>query len=119
MGDLSVSEIFTQLQVAEVERYEQQTNTNEPQEQPAALTVSADDFSALEERIVRTVEMVKRERQGRIAAEERALHAETELSEQAPRIEALERELHVLKSERDQVRHRVERLLGQLDALQL
>jgi len=112
-----MSEIFSQLQVAELERFEQQDVSK--QEEPIALTVSADDFSALEDRIVRAVEMVKRERQGRIAAEERAEQAEVELRQTTPRIESLERELITLKNERDHVRQRVERLLGQLDALQL
>jgi FtsZ-binding cell division protein ZapB len=111
-----MSEIFSELQGAEFERRQQDTNASEP---PAALTVSADDFSALEQRIVRAVEMVKRERQVRIAAEERAAHMESELHEQAPRIEQLEKELHALKGERDHVRQRVERLLGQLDALEI
>jgi FtsZ-binding cell division protein ZapB len=112
-----MSEILSQLQVAEIERFDQQTSRKE--DAPAALTVSADDFSALEDRIVRAVEMVKRERQGRIAAEERAEHAENELRETTPRIESLEQEVNTLKGERDHVRQRVERLLGQLDALQL
>lgn len=111
-----MSEIFTQLQVAELERFEQQATKKDD---PIALTVSADDFSALEDRIVRAVEMVKRERQGRMAAEERAKQAEIELLQAAPRIESLERELNTLRNERDHVRQRVERLLGQLDALQL
>jgi hypothetical protein len=111
-----MSEIFTQLQVGELERFEQQTIK---EDDPVSLTVSADDFSALEDRIVRAVEMVKRERLGRIAAEERATQAETELRETAPRIELLERELLTLKNERDHVRQRVGRLLSQLDALQL
>ena len=111
-----MSEIFTQLQVAELERFEQQAVKKDD---PISLTVSADDFSALEDRIVRAVEMVKRERQGRVAAEERAKQAETELRQTAPRIESLERELITLKNERDHVRQRVERLLGQLDSLQL
>jgi FtsZ-binding cell division protein ZapB len=111
-----MSEIFTQLQVAELDRFEQQPGQ---QEDPIALTVSADDFSALEDRIVRAVEMVKRERQGRIAAEERAQQAEAELHQTTPRMESLEREINTLKNERDHVRQRVERLLGQLDALQL
>jgi hypothetical protein len=111
-----MSEIFSQLQVAELERFEQQAIKKDD---PIALTVSADDFSALEDRIVRAVEMVKRERQGRMAAEERAKQAEIELRQTAPRIESLERELVTLKNERDHVRQRVERLLGQLDALQL
>jgi hypothetical protein len=85
----------------------------------AALAVSADDFSALEERIVRAVEMVKRERQVRQAAEERAVQAEANLEEQLPKIEQLEKELQGLKWEREQVRKRVERLLAQLDALEL
>lgn len=110
-----MSEIFSQLQVAELERFEQKLTKNDP----VALTVSADDFSALEDRIIRAVEMVKRERQGRTAAEERAEHAESELRLVAPRIEALEREIDVLKNERDHVRTRVEKLLTQLDALQI
>lgn len=110
-----MSEIFTQLQVAELERFEQKLVKNDP----LALTVSADDFSALEDRIVRAVEVVKREKQARIAAEERAQKAESELRSVTPRIEALEREIDVLKNERDHVRTRVERLLTQLDALQL
>jgi len=100
-------------------RYEQQASTNESQEQPLVLIVNANDFSALEERIVRTVEMVKWERQGRMVAEERALQAEAALNEHAQRIDALERELHALNSERDHAHLRVERLLVQLDALEL
>ena len=111
-----MSEIFTQLQVAELERFEQ---TGTRKEDSTALTVSADDFSALEDRIVRAVEIVKRERHGRTAAEERAMQAEMELRQIAPRIESLEREITTLRSERDHVRQRVERLLGQLDALQI
>ncbi len=111
-----MSEIFSQLQVAELGRFDEQPSKSED---PVALTVSADDFSALEDRIVRAVEMVKRERLGRIAAEERAQQTEIELGQTTSRIESLERELITLKSERDHVRQRVERLLGQLDALQL
>ena len=111
-----MSEIFTQLQEAELERFEQQAFKKDD---PLALTVSSDDFSALEERIIRAVEMVKRERQGRAAAEERAQKAEVELRLTTPRIDSLQRELVTLQNERDHVRLRVERLLSQLDALQL
>jgi FtsZ-binding cell division protein ZapB len=83
------------------------------------LTLSADDFSALEERILRAVEVVRRERQARAAAEERATRAEAQLQEKSPLVEQLEKELSALRAERDQVRERVERLLGQLDALEL
>lgn len=110
-----MSEIFTQLQVAELERFEHNANKKNDS---IALTVSADDFSALEDRIVRTVELVKRERQGRIEAEERAQRAEADLQQMTQRLESLERETTTLKNERDHVRQRVERLLSQFDALQ-
>jgi hypothetical protein len=83
------------------------------------LTLSANDFSALEQRILRAVEVVRKERQARAAAEERADRAEAQLREQSPQLEQLERDLNALRAERDHIRERVERLLGQLDALEL
>ena len=83
------------------------------------LTLSANDFSALEQRILRAVEVVRKERQARAAAEERADRAEAQLREQSPQLEQLERDLNALRAERDHVRERVERLLWQLDALEL
>jgi FtsZ-binding cell division protein ZapB len=81
--------------------------------------MSADDFSALEERIVRAVEMVKRERLARAEAEKRADAADARLREAAPLTENLQKEVSALRGEREQVRQRVERLLSQLDALEL
>jgi septal ring factor EnvC (AmiA/AmiB activator) len=112
---------------------EQQTQPEEPHHEPVAerepaaepvadsgaLAVSGDEFSALEERILRTVSMLKRERSARAEAEERAAKAEAQLHEQAPLMEHFEKELNVLRAERDHVRQRVERLLSQLDALEL
>ena len=86
---------------------------------PGALTVSVDDFAALEDRIRRTVELVKSERQARATAEERATTAEAQMRLQTPLLDQLQNELNTLKAERDQVRQRVERLLSQLDALEL
>jgi hypothetical protein len=84
-----------------------------------ALTVSVDDFAALEDRIRRAVELVKSERQARAAAEERAVSAEANVRLQSPLMEQLQNEINALRTERDQVRQRVERLLAQLDALEL
>jgi chromosome segregation ATPase len=107
----------------DVEQLEQLEHQQEEQQETrtpsASITVSTDDFTALEERIVRTVETVKRERQTRVAAEERAAQAEAHANELTPQIEQLEKELHSLKWEREQVRQRVERLLAQLDVLEL
>ena len=86
---------------------------------PRALTVSMDDFSALEEKIVRAVALVKKEREARQAAEERAAAAEALMNEQAPVMDKLQAEIASLKAERDHVRQRVERLVEQLDTLEL
>ena len=111
---------------------------------PEPVTVlTADDFAALEDRILRAVTLVKREREARILAEgqvaalesqkqqleaqsvqfdaqRKALEAQLrEHQEQSPVLERLEREVDSLRAEREQVRQRVERLLGQLDALEL
>lgn len=84
-----------------------------------SLSLSATDFSALEERIVRAVELVKSERKARTAAEERAAKAEAQLGKQGPVVDQLRDEVRTLRAERDQVRQRVERLLTQLDSLEL
>ena len=114
-----MEQTFWEAEMEEQTQNEAQSEAQQLPMEPAALTVSVDDFSALEDRIVRAVELVKQERQARAAAEQRAAHAETQLHEQAPRIEQMEKELHALKAERDHVRQRVEHLLAQLDALEL
>jgi hypothetical protein len=100
---------------------------------PIALAVSADDFSALEERVLRAVAMLRHERQARAAAEVRIAEAEeyaakaiaqldplqTQLKQQTPLIEQLQNEIFSLRAERDTVRHRVECLLEQLDSLEI
>lgn len=98
---------------------EQAEQAAEPAAESGALALSVDDFSALEERILRTVDLVKRERQARAEAEERASAVEAQLREVVPLTESLQKEVTVLRGERDHVRQRVERLLSQLDALEL
>ena len=119
-----MSESFWEPEVAVEPRPEEERQ--EPQIEPEALAVSADDFAALEERILRAVELVMRERQARGAAEERAAHAEerathaeAQLREQGPVAQQMQAELTALRAERDHVRQRVERLLTQLDGLEL
>jgi FtsZ-binding cell division protein ZapB len=86
---------------------------------PETVALSVDEFSALEERILRAVNLVKRERMARAEAEERAAQVEAQLRDQAPQVDRLQTEVNTLRQERDQVRQRVERLLSQLDALEL
>ena len=90
---------------------------NNPRQQEEAapsqtLAVSADDFSSLEERVMRAVALLKQERSARAEAEAR-------LREQTQVIDDLHKENGALRSERNEVRQRVERLLSQLDALEL
>jgi len=91
----------------------------EVEQETAALTVSADDFAALEERVLRAVNVVKQERQARAAAEAQAAQAEAQLREQALLVEQLKKDSSELKAEREQVRRRVDKLLAQFDALEL
>jgi len=123
-------------------------------EEPKTQLMSADDFTALEDRILRAVNVVRRERQARGEADDRAAQAESRLAEAENRaaqaetrvaqaearaaqtedratqaearhsehglqLESLERDVKQLRAERDQVRERVERLLKQLDNLEL
>ena len=109
---------------------------HEPAQEAAhseALALSVDEFAALEERVLRAVNLVKRERVARVAAEERAKEMETRLAEHAEKlnehaaqltehltqVDQLQGEVKTLRAERDHVRQRVERLLSQLDALEI
>jgi hypothetical protein len=106
----------------EQEQLQAQPEASEPQPEPAdaqPIALSADEFSALEDRILRAVDLVKRERIARTAAEERALQAEAQLSGQTGSVETLQKEVDGLRAERDHVRQRVEKLLAELDALEL
>jgi len=85
-------------------------------------TGAASEFASLEERVLRAVSLVRHEREARIAAEQRtallesqllALQAESAIADQ------LQLEVDSLRAEREQVRQRVDRLLSQLDALEL
>jgi hypothetical protein len=92
-------------------------STASSSESLTALTI--DDFAALEERVLRAVNLVRRERQARHTAEERLLILESQFLAQSPALEQLEQEVEALRVEREHVRQRVERLLSQLDALEL
>jgi len=111
------------LEESQLEQEPQEPEAYEPEAlEPVAagnLTLSPDDFSALEERILRAVDLVKRSRAANAAAEDRAAKAEAQLREQMPLVEQLQTEVNALRAERDHVRQRVERLLAQLDSLEL
>ncbi len=90
-----------------------------PSAESASAPLTVDDFTELEERVLRAVHLVRREREAVSAAETRAADLQAQLDAQAPVLERLHQEIATLRTEREQVRHRVERLLSQLDALEL
>jgi uncharacterized coiled-coil protein SlyX len=89
------------------------------QGQPETVAMSADEFAALEERVLRTVNTLKRERIARSEAELRAVAAEEKVAEQTDTIDNLNKEIGGLRSEREAIKQRVDRILSQLDTLEL
>jgi chromosome segregation ATPase len=79
--------------------------------------ISADEFQALEQKVLRAVEIVKREREARAAAESEVASLREQLAIYESNARAVETEINTLNKERDQVRLRVEKMLQQMDEL--
>jgi hypothetical protein len=73
-------------------------------------TISIDEFQALEQKVLRAVEIVKREREARAAAEAEVANLREQLAAQTATT-------NTLNQERDAVRQRVEKMLQQMDEL--
>ena len=100
-----------------------------------SMGVSVDEFQALEQRVLRAVELVKREREARATAEAEVASLREQMAAQSveldgrieaaeSRAQSLEREkseaegqIGAMNEERDTVRQRVERLMQQMDEL--
>lgn len=79
--------------------------------------VVVDDFVALEERVLRAIELVKSERAARSEAEQRAGRLQSELEAQTIQMEQTQEQVRTLERDREHVRQRVEKLLKQLDEI--
>ena len=84
------------------------------EEMPASAT---DDFHALEEKIYRTIELLKEAREAKTAAERTAARLREQLEGRDSQGESLRAEVVALRREREEVRTRVEKMLKQIDAL--
>jgi len=73
-------------------------------------SISVDEFQALEQKVLRAVEIVKREREARAAAEAEVAALREQLTAQTSTT-------NTLNQERDAVRQRVEKMLQQMDEL--
>jgi hypothetical protein len=79
--------------------------------------ISADEFQALEQKVLRAVEIVKKEREARATAEAEVASLREQLAAQQSNVRAVETEITTLNKERDAVRLRVEKMLQQMDEL--
>jgi len=85
--------------------------------QETELPLAADDFSALEQRVLRTVELLKTEREARAAAEQRIAALEHKVQQLTEQTSNDATQIETLEQEREVVRTRVERILKHLDEI--
>jgi uncharacterized protein involved in exopolysaccharide biosynthesis len=89
-------------------------------EENGAGTISVDEFLALEQKVLRAVELIKKEREARAAAEADLANAMTEIGDLEEKLtiaKAAQAEVDNLTREREAVRQRVEKMLAQIDEL--
>jgi len=79
--------------------------------------ISADDFHALEEKIYKTIELLKSAREAKAIAERDAARFREQLEEREQQIEVLKGQVVSLRREREEVRGRVEKILKQIDSI--
>jgi len=84
-------------------------------EAPAAP--SHTDFQTLEEKILRTIELLKVERAAKATAEKATARLREQLTEREEEVDSMRSELGALRREREEVRTRVEKMLGQIESL--
>lgn len=83
----------------------------------ATTTISVDEFQALEQRVLRTVELIRSERAARADAESELAATRELLDMASAENTSLTAEVNALKQERVQVKGRVDAMLKQLDEL--
>ncbi|MEO7030165.1 MAG: hypothetical protein ABI147_12260 [Acidobacteriaceae bacterium] len=89
-------------------------------EDTGAGTISTDEFLALEQKVLRAVDMIKKERDVRAAAEKELATAKAEIADLQERLAASDStqgQLEALTRERETVRQRVEKMIAQMDEL--
>ncbi len=82
-----------------------------------SAAVSADEFQALEQKVLRAVEIVRREREARTVAEAEVAALRQQLDDLTSASNTAQTQITSLNQERDQVRIRVEKMLQQMDEL--
>ena len=86
----------------------------------SSSTISVDEFQALEQKVLQTVELIKKEREARAVAESERDAARAEaasLREKLTTASSVQAEVDSLNREREAVKVRVEKMLAQMDEL--
>lgn len=79
--------------------------------------ISVDEFQALEQRVLRTVELIRKERELRLSAEQEISALKELLDHASNENTELSKELAALREERVQVKGRVDAMLQQMDEI--
>ncbi len=79
--------------------------------------VSQDEFQALEQKVLRAVEIVRREREARAAAEAENAALREQLEALTTEKDSAQGQIAMLNQERESVRLRVEKMMSQIDEL--
>ena len=82
-----------------------------------APEISADEFHSLEEKVYKTIELLKSAREAKSAAERDAARVREQLELREEEVDSLKTEVIALRKEREEVRTRVEKMLKQIDEL--
>jgi hypothetical protein len=83
----------------------------------STATVSVDEFQALEQKVLRAVEIIKQEREARAKAETEISNLREQLEFQTLVGQEAQAAVNALTKDRDNVRQRVEKMLHQMDEL--
>jgi septation ring formation regulator EzrA len=79
--------------------------------------ISADEFHSLEEKVYKTIELLKSARDAKASAERDAARVREQLELREEEVDSLKTEIVALRKEREEVRTRVEKMLKQIDHL--
>jgi chromosome segregation ATPase len=82
-----------------------------------APLISTDNFQSLEEKVYRTIELLKAAREAKAAADRDAARLREQLQTREEELEVLRNENVGLRKDREEIRARVEKMLAQIDAI--
>jgi hypothetical protein len=88
-----------------------------PAQAAVELAPSTADFRSLEEKVLRTIELLKAAREAKAVAERDVTRLREQLNEREEENDTIRQELVTLRREREEVRGRVEKMLEQIEAI--